>query len=117
MKKYFKILKKDKLVVRLFIVTFVILCFTFIFTLFNYSKLPPLLPIFNQLPWGQSRLSITSGIFIPIILALSIFIINLLLAAVNYEKYPLLARLFAITTCLIAFLTMLFVIRTITLII
>ena len=117
MKKYFKILKKDKLVIRLFIITFLILCFTFIFALFNYTKLPPLLPIFNQLPWGQSRLSITPGIFIPTILALSIFIINLLLAAFNYEKYPLLARLFAITAFLISFLTMLFVIRTVTLII
>jgi hypothetical protein len=117
MKKYFKTLKKDKFIIRLFLVTFIILTITLILILFSYSKLPPLLPIFNQLPWGQDRLSITPGIFIPIILALIIFVLNIFLAAIIYEKYPLLSRLFAITSFLTSFLTMLFIIRTLTLIV
>lgn len=117
MKKYFKNLRKDRLVLRLFILSFIFLVITFIYVLFNYSKLPPLLPIFNQMPWGQERLSITPGIFIPPVIALGIFILNVLLAAFSYEKSPLLARLFAVTTFLTGLLTMLFVVRTITLII
>jgi hypothetical protein len=117
MKKKFKLLKKDKFVIRLFIITFIILLITFIVILFSYSKLPPLLPIFNQLPWGQDRLSITPGIFIPIVLASIIYILNIFLAVIIYEKYPLLSRFFAITCFLTSFLTLLFVIRTLTLII
>lgn len=117
MKKYFKHLRRDKLVLRLFILSFILLALTFLYIAINYSKLPPLLPVFNQLPWGQERLSITAGIFIPPLLALTIFLINIFLAAFSYNKSPLLARLLAVTTCLTGLLTLLFVIRTITLII
>ena len=117
MKKYFKNLRHDRLVLRLFILSFIFLVITFIYIGINYSKLPPLLPIFNQLPWGQERLSITPGVFIPPFVALGIFIINIFLAAFSYSKLPLLARLFAVTTCLTSLLSLLFVIRTITLII
>jgi len=117
MKKYFKHIRRDRLVLRLFILAFVILVLTFLACALGYTKLPPLLPIFNQLPWGMQRLSITPGIFIPPTVALSIFIINLFFAAFSYEKSPLLARLFAVTTMLTSLLTLLFVLRTITLII
>lgn len=117
MKKYFKNLRQDKLVLRLFILSFIFLILIFVYVAFNYTKLPPLLPIFNQMPWGQQRLSPAAGIFIPPLIALFIFIINLFLAAFSYEKSPLLARLFAVTSCLTGLLTLLFVIRTITLII
>lgn len=117
MKKYFNYLRKDKLVLRLFILSFILLFLTFLISALSYTKLPPLLPIFNQLPWGMERLSPTYGIFVPPILALSIFILNIFLAAFSYEKSPLLARLFAVTTMLTGLLTLLFVIRTITLII
>ncbi len=117
MKKYFKHLRKDKLVLRLFIFSFIMLMLTFLACALGYTKLPPLLPIFNQLPWGMQRLSPTPGIFIPPTIALSIFIINLFLAAFGYDKSPLLARLFAVTAMLTSLLTLLFVIRTITLII
>lgn len=116
MKKNFKTLRKDKLVFRLFILSFLILLTTFIICLLNYSKLPPLLPIFNQLSWGMDRLAFTPGIFIPPVLSLLIFITNIFLSAFSYEKSPLLARLFAVTTTLTSLLTLLFVFRTITLI-
>ena len=117
MKKYFKYLKRDKLVLRLFILAFIFLILIFLICALMYTKLPPLLPIFNQLPWGIQRLSPAPGIFIAPLISLSIFLINIFLAAFSYEKSPLLARLFAVTTMLTSFLTLLFVIRTITLII
>lgn len=117
MKKYFKYLRQDKLVLRLFILSFILLVLIFVYIIYSYSKLPPLLPIFNQFPWGEKRLSDTWGIFIPPLIALGIFVINIVLAGVSYEKSPLLARLFAVTTTLTGLLTLLFVISTITLII
>jgi hypothetical protein len=116
MKKYFNNLIKDRLVTRLFIISALLLILTLIIILINYTKLPPLLPVFNQFPWGKERLTSTPGIFIPLIIVISYFFLNLLLSMLSYSKYPLIARIFAVTTSLISLLTLLFVIRTISLI-
>lgn len=117
MKKYINKLRTDRLVFRLFLICFLILALTLIIILISYTKLPPVLPIFNQFPWGKERLATTPGIFIPPLIVAFYFILNLILSALSYDKYPILARIFAVTTCLISLLTLLFVIRTITLII
>lgn len=117
MKKYFKKITQDRLVLRLYILSFMFLILTLVLILINYMKLPPVLPIFNQLPWGKERLAITPGIFIPLLIVVFYFILNLFLSALSYEKYPILARVFAVTTSLITLLTLLFVIRTISLIV
>ncbi len=116
MKKFFKYLREDKLLFRLFILAFLLISFTFIYAIINYSKLPPLLPVFNQLPWGQERLSITLGIFIPPFLVLIIFIFNIFASAFIYPRSPLLSRMFAVTSFLISLLTFLFIFRTVVLI-
>ena len=117
MKESFKKLKKDKLILRLYIISFLLLIFTVVYVLIFYTKLPPLLPIFNQYPWGKDRLAQTFGIFITILIVLFYSITNIFLSAYCYQKYPLIGRIFAITTLLISLLTFLFVTRTITLII
>lgn len=117
MKKYFKYLREDKLLQRLFILSFVLIALTVIFILINYSKLPPLLPVFNQLPWGEERLGSTIGIFIPSVAVFLILIINIFLSVFSYSRFPLIARMLAITSFLSSILTLLFVIRTIQLII
>ncbi len=117
MKGYFKNLKSDSLLIRLFIASFALLIVTFIYILINYSKLPPLLPVFNQLPWGERRLGETWGIFIPSVSVFLILIVNLFISNFSYPKFPLISRMFSVTTFIIALLSLLFVIRTITLII
>lgn len=117
MKKYFKILTEDKLLQRLFIISFVLIILTIIYIVINYPKLPPLLPVFNQLPWGEKRLSGAPGIFIPGVLAFVIFLFNIIISAFLYPKFPLLSRLLAITCFITTLLTFLFVLRTIQLII
>src|SRR3989344_4441574 len=98
MKKYFNYLSLDRLVLRLYIITFILIIATIAYTLFNYGKLPPLLPIFNQLPWGEERLSETSGIFIPGAAALLIFLFNIFLSAFIYTRSPLISRILTITS-------------------
>lgn len=117
MKKYFNYLIEDKLLQRLFIISFALIVLTIIYVLINYSKLPPLLPVFNQLPWGEKRLSITPGIFIPSLIAFAIFVFNAVTSVLFYSKFPLLSRLLAITSFITTLLTFLFVLRTIQLII
>lgn len=117
MKRYFDHLKKDRLILRLYIATFVLILVTAIYILVNYSKLPPLIPIYNQLPWGVERLSSTLGIFIPSVLTVFMLILNTVLSAISYSTSPLISRLIAITTFLTTLLTFLFIIRTIQLII
>jgi hypothetical protein len=116
MKDSFNKLKKDKLIFRLYIISFLFLIFTVVYTLIYFTKLPPLLPIFNQYPWGKDRLAPTIGIFLPILIVFFYFIMNIFLSAFSYQKYPLIGRIFAITTMLISLLILLFVTRTITLI-
>lgn len=117
MKKYFKYLREDKLLSRLFFLAFVLIIITVGYILINYSKLPPLLPIFNQLPWGEKRLSQTIGIFIPSGVVFTILVFNIIVSSLSYPRSPLISRMFAVTSFLTSLLTLLFVIRTIQLII
>ena len=116
MRNFFKYLKDDRLLLRLFIVTVILIIVAIIYILINYSKLPPLLPIFNQLPWGEKRLSQTLGIFIPALVVFLILIFNVIASSVAYPRSPLISRMLAVTSFLTALLMLLFVIRTIHLI-
>jgi len=117
MKKYFNSLKKDRLIFRLYIATFILISITVVYVFLNLSKLPPLIPVFNQMPWGEERLSSTLGIFIPSIITSAIFFVNIILSAISYTTSPLISRLIAITSFLTSLLTFLFIVRTIQLII
>lgn len=81
-----------------------------------YRNLPPLIPLFNQLPWGADRLFGKLGIFIPIIVSLVVIIINAFVTRYMYERMPVTARMLNVTGFLISLLTLFFVFRTIQLI-
>lgn len=82
----------------------------------SYWNLPPLLPLFNQLPWGVDRLSSKLGLFIPVIIATSMIGINILVTYYIYEKIPTVARLLNISGLVVSSLTLFFIFRTIQLI-
>jgi hypothetical protein len=113
MKEFFKNIISDNLTQKVFIFCFVIILLSFGYAIFYFNNLPPLLPLFNQLPWGEQRLIGTAGIFIPPIVAFIIFLINTILSSLIYNKAPLLARILAVTSLLISVLTFLFIIRTV----
>lgn len=87
---------------------FLSLCITALF----YSKLPPLIPLFNQLPWGDARLGTRGEIFIPIGIAALIATVNVGLLSPLYQKIPLLARIIAVTTFLMGIFLFLLNLRT-----
>jgi len=113
MKEFFKDVKNDKLTYRVFITTLFFILLPLPYILFFYRNLPPFLPVFNQLPWGQPRLAPPWGIFIPSLISLCILITNIILSSVLYKKTPLVSRLLAVISFIIALLTLLFVFRTI----
>lgn len=82
-----------------------------------YFSLPPFVPLFNQLPWGESRLGIKPAILIPSITTAIFMILNYFMIGKLYEKTPLLSRILSITTFLSALLSFIFVVRTIYLLI
>jgi hypothetical protein len=113
MKNLINNLTGDKLAFRGFVISFLLTLFTLLYIAINYTNLPPLIPIFNQLPWGDNRLTPTIGIFIPIALFIIIFIFNVLFTSIVYSKNPLIARFVAAVTLILAMMNLLFIARTI----
>lgn len=116
MKEFFRNIKSDKTTSIGFSITLILITFTVVFILFFYGRLPPFVPVFNQLPWGEERLGTPIAIFIPILTAFLIFILNLATSALIYKSIPLVSRMLAGTSLLVAALTFLFVIKTVILI-
>ena len=117
MKEFFKDIVRDKTMTSAFFINTFFIIATVVYVLFSYGKLPPFIPIFNQLPWGEERLGTTLTIFIPVGVSLLIFAINIFISTSTYKKNPLLSRMLAAISLLTGILTFLFVARTITLMI
>jgi hypothetical protein len=108
---------EDKLIKRISVTALVLMGLTAIYILLNYTKLPPLLPMFNQLPWGVDRLSSRNGIFIPLAVSVFIFATNFVASGFSYKESPLLSRMLSVTSFIASLLSLLFVFRTISLIV
>lgn len=80
-----------------------------------YMILPPYIPLYNQMPWGNDQIASKIEIFIPIFITSVFFTLNLFLALKIYEKMPLLSRILSITTLLLSILSIIFIIRIISL--
>lgn len=114
MKNFINNIKSDKLALRGFLLCFILILLTIGYTLLNYSTLPPFVPIFNQLPWGNERLLPTIGIFLPTLVFTLIFIFNVIFISVIYSKNPFIARVIAAVSLILAIMNFLFIIKTIT---
>ncbi len=111
MNVYFKQIKADRI---LSISTIATLFFTFVnivSVITLYQQLPHVLPLFNQMPWGEERLGTKEQLFIPIVFAVGIFCLNLFISMHIYKAIPLVARILSVTTMLIAFFVFLFIMQ------
>src|SRR5437870_9181378 len=117
MKKIFKKINADKIIRLGTYISLAFLTFHLLYVAIAFSFLPPFLPLFNQMPWGGERLGVKIAIFIPFVIGLSFFLLNLVLALRLYEKMPLVSRILSITGVIINILFMIFIIRSIQLII
>jgi len=112
MRDLFKFLKSDKIIKWSFVISCLLLLASVISIIIFYFSLPPFLPIFNQLPWGEERLGGKIEIFLPIIITFSFLVFNFFLLNQVYEKMPLVARILGITTLLMSALSLIFTIQT-----
>lgn len=117
MNVFFNVIKSDKIIFWTMIISFSLLFLSFGLILFFYQKLPPLIPLFNQKPWGMERLGTKEQFFLPGSIGFLIFLTNLIISVNLYPKNPLLSRILSVTNFLIALLTMLFLARTLQVII
>lgn len=116
MKDLFKDIKEDKTIVSAYVANAFFIILTTLYILFFYRKLPPFIPVFNQLPWGEQRLGSQISIFIPIMASMLILAINIFISASIHKKIPLISRMLAAISLLAGILTFLFSIKTIALI-
>jgi hypothetical protein len=112
----FKLAINDKIVKYGMIISGSVILLEIIMIAIFYLSLPPLIPIFNQLPWGTQRLGSTIAFFIPTSLTLFFFVANFFIITLLHEKTPLLSRILSITTLLISILSLIFVARTLQLV-
>lgn len=116
MKDLFKYFNTDKIVKWSTLIALTLIFFEIIYITFSYFSLPPFIPIFNQLPWGEERLGTTVEIFFPVVITIVFFIFNFFLLNQLYEKMPLASRMLSITTILITILSFIFSLQTLHLI-
>jgi hypothetical protein len=112
MNEFFNEIKKDKVMSGGFILTFIIVIISLVYILISFGSLPPYIPLFNQLPWGDQRLGTTIMIFIPLAVALFIVILNTFICYSIYKKSQIISRMLTIANVLITFLSFLFILRT-----
>lgn len=93
MKEKFSLIISDQFIRICLLLSFIFLIPLIVIIIATHPNLPPLIPFFNSMPWGEDRL-VFSGvtIFLPLLL-LVIFISNLMLATFAYSKYVLVARI------------------------
>lgn len=117
MNEIYKNIVSDKIFFYSLLTTFLSIIIAVAYVMFNYSSLPPFVPIYNQMPWGEAQLGKKQEIFIPILISSVISIFNLLFAIIIYKKMPITARILSSTSLLICFFTLIVIVRTIRLII
>ena len=112
MKELLEDLQADSLIWRGTLITLLILLTSIIYTAIIYYRLPPIIPLFNQLPWGEERLAEKIGIFLQVGFTVCAVIVNNILATTIHRILPLVGRLLVITSILLTILLMIFLIKT-----
>lgn len=97
-------------------ISFAILFFALGFLLLTWKRLPPELPIFYSLPWGEEQLGNPAFLLILPIGSLLIGIVNFSLAVFSFERQPLAAKVLIWVTSSLTFLASLTLVKIIFLI-
>ncbi len=84
--------------------------------LWNWRKLPPVVPIWYSQPWGEDRLSSPLFLLVPIGVAIIIYLTNIAVVVRYAADHPIFARVLFMTSLLVSSLSVLFVIRIVTLV-
>ena len=111
-----KLVKADKIIRWGMTFSLILLLFQAGLLAVFYLRLPPVLPLFNQLPWSEDRLGVTYEFLLPFIITAVFFLFNYVLLRKLYITTPLISRIIGITTLLASLLSFIFVVRTLQLV-
>src|SRR5258708_1767914 len=111
MKENFKTIFKDKIILWTSILSIILLGVMAVYIAIVYSQLPPILPLFNRMSWGYSRLGIKIAIFIPFGIALLFCALNLLAIAAIYNKVVLISRMISATSFTLVLCTSIYIVK------
>lgn len=85
--------------IRLFLI---IMGISFIVLAIAFRRLPPSVPLYYSLPWGEEQLAGTSELFIIPFSIMIIFLLNLILSMLFLKKDHFLIQFLMWSSCLIA---------------
>ncbi len=107
MKDRTRILFKDRFIFYASSLMFVFVLVLIVLVMFSYTSLPPLIPVFNSMPWGLSRLYVSSIVlYLPLSIGL-VVILNLIILVLIYKKFTLLSRILSFNSLLLSLLAVL----------
>jgi hypothetical protein len=112
----FKQIRADKIIRIVMTFSLVLIVLHAGYLAFFFFSLPPVVPLYNQMPWGEPRLGSRLEIIIPVAITILFFVINYILLARFYTTMPLVSRMIGITTLLVSLLSFIFIVRTLQLI-
>ena len=104
MKETFRNLYQDNLcrtTIYLYLILYLLLIFFFIF---KWPLLPPELPLFYSLPWGEEQLGTLLEFLVLPVSSLFFMLLNLFLGTYVFSEEPLLARILSLTGLGVLFL-------------
>ncbi len=105
MRSNFKIVFADRVIFYALLISILGILLQIALSGFQFLNLPPVIPLFNSLSWGQERLIHKIFLFgVPLFLLL-ILILNLSWAAKLYKKNALLSRVLVFNVLLGVFLS------------
>ncbi len=105
MKDNFRLIYLDKSIRYSLLISVLILTILTLVLLFVYTKLPPVIPLFNSLVWGSERLANRLIIFVIPISLILIGVINVILSRVAYKRRALLSRMLSLNLLLVVVLS------------
>lgn len=73
--------------------------------IWKFTSLPPQVPLFYSLPWGNSQLTNNSSLFLLPTISIVILFIDNLFSVSFFKNLPLLSRLSITTSLLVSFFT------------
>lgn len=86
------------------------------FILLKFSNLPPVVPLFFSLPWGESQLTSASHLFWLPIFSIAVALINTILAAFFLSNIQFFSRLLVVFSLLFSSLSSVTLVKIISLV-
>jgi len=95
--------KKFKMAIRAFLLFFTL---SLLIIILKWPSLPPEVPLFYSLPWGEEQLATPFELLLLPITSLVAFVLNFFFASIFLEKEPWLCRILILTSTIFSFLSM-----------